>query len=521
MHAIPLSRRPGRVTALLLLLVVGILAPGPISARSAPALVPVSSVDLYSSCPAERAASSQVSETRLAVNPTSLGTDHENLVAIWQQDPLDVLTSGVPEGIIAASSFDGGLTWTSSTLPFTPCAASGLGLGPPAHEVADPWVSIGPDGTVYASAIDTPLGDTSGGPGYSALAAVSGDGGRTWTDVQEVPAGTFFGSDKDSVTADPIHAGVAYLVWNTEETVIPSPLPVGYSPGVTVVSRTLDGGKTWSVPRVILRRPYSNSIDHQILVDPRTDTLYDIFLMHERKTKLKVCTQAKGRKHHKGRKRCHTAWLANPRSIVGMVTSHNQGLSWSAIHVVARVWPPAHAQAGPRTDPGSPEGAIDPATGTIYLTWEDAEGTKQGYGRIKLTHSSDGGAHWSAPRPVGGPGGTHEGLPSVAVGLNGTVGLTYYTLPDLPPESGQRIPADYWFAEAPDGVHVTRHLHLAGPMNLAFTGGAFFLGDYQGLAADGSRFLSLFVLPSSAGPPGEVVGTSIPAAAPSAPTTEK
>jgi hypothetical protein len=117
---------------------------------------------------------------------------------------------------------------------------------------------------------------------------------------------------------------------------------------------------------------------------------------------------------------------------------------------------------------------------------------------------------------VGGPGGTHEGLPSIAVGPKGTVGLTYYTLPDRPPESGQTIPSDYWFAESPDGVHVTTHLHLAGPMDLASSvsrGGAFFLGDYQGLAADGSDFLSLFVLPSPGGPPGEVVSATIPTSA--------
>ncbi len=48
-------------------------------------------------------------------------------------------------------------------------------------------------------------------------AATSYDGGKSWTNQQTIVAYTTaqFFTDKNSTTADPIHAGTAYTVWDT------------------------------------------------------------------------------------------------------------------------------------------------------------------------------------------------------------------------------------------------------------------------------------------------------------------
>ncbi|MFP3617068.1 sialidase family protein, partial [Paraburkholderia sp. SIMBA_050] len=48
--------------------------------------------------------------------------------------------------------------------------------------------------------------------------------------------------------------------------------------GPTLFSKTLDGGKTWTKARVIVHVPArQQTIGNQIVVDPKTGTLYNFF----------------------------------------------------------------------------------------------------------------------------------------------------------------------------------------------------------------------------------------------------
>ena len=129
-------------------------------------------------------------EPSLAVDPR----DAHRIVAVYQQDRF---RDGAARGIAAAASTDGGRSWRRSVLPVGPCATGRTG---PPFRLSDPWVSIGPDGRVYALA--------------SSYAVTSRDGGRTWTppvELAQASPGYLF--DKGSLTADPARAGVAYAVW--------------------------------------------------------------------------------------------------------------------------------------------------------------------------------------------------------------------------------------------------------------------------------------------------------------------
>ena len=176
-------------------------------------------------------------EPQVAADPTNAN----HLVGVWQQDRwLD----GGAHGLVSAYSTDGGATWTLSPQPFSACYHASGYPGPylDFQRATDPWVSIGPGApgnpggsTAYSVSVSFNQTPYPGDPNarHNAVgAAVSYDGGATWTHVQSIIddpcfAGAFPSpgyvctngkayafNDKESVTADPTRAGVAYAVWD-------------------------------------------------------------------------------------------------------------------------------------------------------------------------------------------------------------------------------------------------------------------------------------------------------------------
>src|SRR5215471_21550505 len=72
-------------------------------------------------------------------------------IALWHQDRR---SNGGAHGIGVGYSTDGGASWTETTIALTACSAPDT---QPAlsnmFRASDPWVSIGPDGIAYASAL--------------------------------------------------------------------------------------------------------------------------------------------------------------------------------------------------------------------------------------------------------------------------------------------------------------------------------------------------------------------------------
>jgi len=175
-------------------------------------------------------------EPQVAVNPK----DTSNIVGQWHQDRWN---NGGARGIGGAYSTNGGGGWTDVTVPYSSCASGGLNY----ERASDPWVSFGPDGTAYSSALSF-----DGSTARNAVSsATSYDGGKTWTAQQAIVAYTTgqFSTDKNSTTADPIHAGVAYTVWDTLTSQINNPdarLHAAQYTGPAQFSKTTDFGATWS-----------------------------------------------------------------------------------------------------------------------------------------------------------------------------------------------------------------------------------------------------------------------------------
>ena len=151
-----------------------------------------------------------------------------------------------------------------------------------------------------------------------------------------------------------------------------------------------------------------------------------------------------------------------------------------------------------RTARGIPEVAVDPSGGKLYVVWQDGRFSRDDHDDIALASSPDGGRHWTVPRRVNTPTGWPAFTPSVAVDASGIVGITYYDFRSMPtaPRTGPiQLLTSYWFTSSRDGGATFGHeTRLAGPFDIVKAPNArgFFLGDYEGLAAAGTRFQSLF-----------------------------
>jgi hypothetical protein len=409
-------------------------------------------------------------EPWVAVNPTN----SRNLIGVWQQDRW---SDGGAHGLVAGFSSNGGATWGETTLPFSVCAPGGLSYA----RASDPWVSFGPDGTAYAVSISFNEANNAN----AVAAATSTDGGKTWGNLSVIQADNApnfqFFNDKESVTADPVHAGTAYVVWDRLQGPSGNPrasLHTHAFTGPGYFSKTTDGGKTWSTPAVIVPTGQNRqTIANQIVVDPRTDTLYDFF---------DLIQPPNSRPYN-----------------VAFVKSSDGGATWSSPQVISSLLTVGVSDPNTgqliRTGDIIPEPAIDPATGQLYVVWQDSRFNGGNYDEVALSTSSDGGATWSTPIRVNTPTGGPAFTPAVVVSAAGTVGVTYYDFRSLTTETAT-LPTDYWITtSANHGASFDSEQQLADKFDMltAPNSVGFFVGDYEGLSATGTAFKPFFVQANS------------------------
>jgi hypothetical protein len=443
-----------------------------------------------------------------------------NQIAMWHQDRW---SNGGGHGIGVGVSSDGGKTWTDSTLPIDMCVSGTPSSLSFYQRASDPWVSIGPDGIAYASALS--FDDPSGPVNFNSVAAArSTDGGASWDHLQPIPGSVFTtfqnSTDKNSTTADPTRNLTAYTVWDTlvlaTDNPDDNPHTQAYT-GPAYFSKTTDGGKSWSQAQIIVNTAQrQQTIGNIIVVDPRNDTLYDF-------TDLIVSpnTPFRGTRSN--------AQLA-------FVKSTDGGATWTSPQIVAPfnslgVRDPNTGQPL-RVGDGLEEVAIDPGTGKLYVVYESSTNYNKNLNQssgawdneILLTTSSDGGASWTGPSVVHAlASGLPTYTPTVAVN-GGTVAVSYYDNRNLTTGQTTHLPTDYWVSYSTDGgATFGNEHHIAGPFDqmTAPIARGFFLGDYEGLQPSGNGFQAVFVKTNcnALDAAGQIYPTTAPASDPCAPAS--
>jgi hypothetical protein len=452
-------------------------------------------------------------EPWVAANPASEG----NLIAGWQQDRW---SNGGARGLASAYSKDGGETWKTIVPPKISACAGGT-----YKRASDPWVSFAPDGTAYFMSLvfDPDLPSGAFGPNGMTVSR-STDGGKTWGPpiaLVEEGAGQVL-HDKNSLTADPTDARYAYAVWDRlRDFTLPGgrgqaaravglrvkttagdgvvaarerarllrqraksgerqPTEVFFE-GPAVLSRTTDGGRTWSPVEVIYDPgPNAQTIANQIVVTPDGGVL-DFF----------------------------TEILPNGGTRIGLIRSTDKGATFgppSYPTTIATTFGAVTPDAQELIRDGAIlfDAAVDPQSGNLYLVWQDVR--FNAVDQTAFAMSTDGGATWSSPARIDKTPPSDNDLreqaiiPSIEVGPGGTLAVTYYNF-RFDNDTG-REDTDHWAilcdpaaddcsdpSSWSDELRLTEKSfnYLKAP-----NANGLFLGDYMGLVATSDKVLPVF-----------------------------
>ncbi|AOK16653.1 hypothetical protein WT26_11900 [Burkholderia cepacia] len=509
------------------------LGPG-VQAQVLSPLVQVAAGDPFSGCTADQVHAQETALGSVLYPATSIEpwvaadpTNASRLLAGHQQDRW---SDGGSRGLVGVVSSDAGSSWANSI----PTGVSEC-TGGKFRRASDPWVDFAQDGTAFFfSLVLDPMQPTTpfGARSSAMLVSRSVDHGATWQAPVELihNSSSHVLNDKNSLTADPTANGYVYAVWDQLSVFPPSkdaaqllagndgvaiarqllnstagassvcepftsPPCKGGAPsfkfnftGPTFFSRSTDNGVTWSTATPIYQ-PGTNkqTIDNIVRALP-DGTLLDFF------TAINVTPQVLN---------------------IGYIKSTDKGGSWtgpafaSDIRVVGVVTP----DSGQRIRDAAIlySVAVNPATGAIYLAWQDdrfstaACTTPTGsipVDGIAFSESDDGGATWSKPvminkTPANAANRCRQQafIPAVVASGDGkTVVVTYY---DFRNDTNTPVGfegTDYFALFCSTATACTNPANWGNEQRLttasfnildAPVARGHFLGDYMGLTASG------------------------------------
>jgi hypothetical protein len=440
-------------------------------------------------------------EPWLAVSPTN----PNDVAGFWQQDRW---SDGGSHGLLAAVSHNGGTTFAYSAPHYSICAAGTAANGGDFGRSSDPWVSWAPNGDLWSISLSVDRTTTRN----AVLAARMAHGTSTWsepftlkfdTSKAGLPIGNNF-NDKESLTADPTDGSgnLVYAVWDRfvspNENVPLPPLLLAHAFHQPVwFARTTNGAAaspSWEPAREIFDPGTKNgTISNQIVVTP-SGTLVDGFYLFTKKG---------------------PAFMAVIRSTDKGVTWSRRAIIVAPDHAIGETDPePIHCRpfitGNPsctlvRSDGVIEDLAVDYSNGShhgrVYDVWQDHQDNPFGDDLILLSHSDNGGLTWSTPVKVNQtPSGTFTDQafePAVHVNSSGVVAVTYYDFRNDVSGDGS-LTTDHWIVHSHDGGVTWTENHLGGPfdMHQAPYARGYFVGDYQGLDAQGTAFRPLFAMAS-------------------------
>ncbi|MFI0446896.1 sialidase family protein [Actinomadura sp. 6N118] len=416
-------------------------------------------------------------EPVLAADPS----DPRRIAAVWPQDHQ--------RGAVIAVTRDRGGTWKRSVVPGMTRCSGGVG-----EYVDETTVTYTRDGAlVVTGAVQMADGASAG------LSVRSTDGGRTWSRptviVQETNPDNG-GVLTTSVAAHPRDQRVLYAVTlrfpRDERTT-----------NQVLLSRSIDGGRSWQPPRLLLdagERRLASGHRLSVLDDGTLLNLYT--LVHLRDGARHLTVQA--------------------------VRSTDGGATWSPPHQVAEqrtkwfIQDPETGDHVSHTTSLLSDTAIDRrgrGPDRVYAVWQDARFTAGAADGVAMASSDDGGRTWTEPVKVNRTPATiptpnqQTFTVSVETGRDGTVAVAYSDFRHN--DTGTPLLTDRWLAlcspqprscaEPAAKWRETRltpasfDMRQAPRIPDATSERGFFLGEQMGLVANGRGFTTTWATPDVPG----------------------
>ncbi len=471
---------------------------------------------------------------------------------MFRKLPLLIALAALAVGFVGAvGAAVGPLVLASGPSPFAACTVGGPGTVYVNAEV-EPWVAVNPLNLNNVIAVYQQDRWDNGGA-HGLVTAYSFDGGQTWgrtfAHFSTCSGGTPANGGDFDRASDPWVSfapnGHAYQISLSASADL-------LTSGI-LVSKSVDGGITWSEPTTVIRETSAFNFNDKesITADPTDSNRVYAVWDRSRKPGENASFNALHSFAFRGdiifsrTTNGGTSWSA-PRDVLAqnkneftvgnqiavlpngtlvdvfalgkgsgiqpsqnpfteaVVLSSDGGDTWSKPIDISTDQSVAvrdpDTGAGVRAGAGLPDIAVDPNDGTLYVVWSDGRFSGGAYDDVALSRSTDGGLTWSAPIEVNNsPAGVAAFTPAVEVAANGTVAVTYYDFRNNTPAAGALT--DHFI------VYSTNHgATWGGEARLTPTSfnietapiaRGYFLGDYEGLAARGNGFVPFFVQTNS------------------------
>jgi hypothetical protein len=412
------------------------------------------------------------------------------VVGVWEQDRW---TGYGARAIMTARSTDSGAAWsTPGVLPFSNCGG-GAAAGSTYDRASDPWISFAGSGTVVASALAFSAN------GFTASGGFSTTGGPSAVLVSRSTDGGSTWSAPVAVWSD-ANSGTGPFYFNDRDSVTADPSgnvyvvwdrlnSTGTSSAPAYLALSKDGGVTWSSGILYDPLGTNEAFNNEIAI-LTSGTVLDFFTLVP---------------------------STGPASLQVVTLSFSStGWSASAPVTVATMQPVGTSNPIPLGTPIRDsfllaQVAVDSASGgngAVAAVWQQSF-TSSAFDGIALSVSTNSGATWSTPVQVNGVTSVAAFSPTVRYLPNGVLAVTYYDLRNY--VSGSSVlSTGAWLTESSDGGKTWHELQLQSPFDLnnapraddtrlGFGSTALFLGDNQGLGLVGSNPLPFYAATSSAG----------------------
>ena len=337
-------------------------------------------------------------QPQLAVHPDS----PNRLAVVW--------TQGLFLSAMVGLSDDGGETWRQVHVPISRCSGGEGGFA------GDPWIVWGSDGTLYIAAL---TGAQVGGDAPNKVVVTrSEDGGHSWSVPVVVEDDGRF-NDREAMAVDPSDADRLYLVWTKK--IADGAEGLAQPSYAITLADSRDGGRTWSVPRLIHHAPPGWWPSGITVIVLRDETVLVAFEQLDR-----------------------AGGTGDAHELVLRSTDHGATWTLATVSATSAAWP---RDPDTRTDVicnaarevltgnpatevignAAPSLAID-RDGAVVLAWQDIDRADGGdpwpdTARILVSRSNDGGVTWGPATVVRSGEGQAWG-PTIAAGPKGELVLT-------------------------------------------------------------------------------------------------